>query len=308
MTEASPVPMNWPALRRWLLAWYAREHRDLPWRRTRDPYAVLVSEMMLQQTQAERVAPKFTEFMARFPNIAALAKASAGDVIRAWAPLGYNRRAVRLHRLAQRVAGEMGGRLPNNAGALQRLDGLGAYTAAAVACFAFGEQVAVVDVNVRRVMTRLFWGDGSPTPREIAQRAQELLPRARAYDWNQAVMELGAVVCLKRTPRCSDCPVRRYCRAAPLLALGGGRVAETKAVYGAIPFKQTRRYFRGRIVDALRALRPGGWLTLAQLGAAVKPSYGDDEAAWLTGMVAALEREGLVRVEEAGGVMRMSLP
>ena len=308
MTKAFLAPPVRRSLQRSLLAWYARGHRDLPWRRTRDPYDILVSEVMLQQTQADRVAPKFTEFLSLFPDFAALAQSPTADVIRAWAPLGYNRRAVRLQRMAQRVAGEMGGRLPATAGALEQLDGVGAYTAAAVASFAFGEQVAAVDVNVRRVVTRLLWGDGRPAPREIAEAAQDLLPSRQAYDWNQAMMELGAVLCLKRTPRCSDCPVRRHCRVAPLLANGGLRIAEAKAAYKATPFKQTRRYFRGRIVDALRALPNGRWLTLARLGAAVKPGYGDADAAWLAGLVTALAGEGLVRVGEARGVTRVSLP
>ena len=308
MTERTLAPRSKAALQQSLLAWYARGHRDLPWRRTRDPYAILVSEVMLQQTQAERVAPKFTEFMALFPDFAALAHAPAADVIRAWAPLGYNRRAVRLQRMAQRVAGEMDSRLPATAETLQELDGVGGYTAAAVASFAFGEQVAVVDVNVRRVVPRLLWGDGSPAPRDLGKATGALLPEERAYDWNQAMMELGAVVCLKRTPRCGDCPVRRHCRAAPLLAQGEMRSAEAKAGYKATPFKETRRYFRGRIVDALRALPNGRSLTTAQVGAAVKPGYGPEDRQWLTGLLAALEDEGLVRVKQARGVTRVSLP
>ncbi|MSQ25942.1 MAG: A/G-specific adenine glycosylase [Dehalococcoidia bacterium] len=308
MTKVSLAPPGRRALQRSLLAWYARGHRDLPWRGTRDPYAILVSEVMLQQTQADRVAPKFTEFLALFPDFEALAHAPPAGVIRAWAPLGYNRRAVRLQRIAQRVVGEMGERLPATAEALRQLDGVGDYTAAAVASFAFGEHIAVVDVNVRRVVTRLLWGDGTPAPREIAQAAQELLPRRQACDWNQAMMELGAVLCVKRKPRCSDCPVRRHCRAAPLLAQGEMRIAETKAGYKATPFKETRRYFRGRMVEALRALPLGGWLTLTQLGAAVKPGYGPDDEPWLAGVAAALAREGLARVGEVRGVTRLSLP
>ncbi len=164
-----------------LLAWYARERRDLPWRRTSDPYAILVSEVMLQQTQVARVAPRFEEWLERWPGEASLAGARRPEVLAAWVGLGYNTRAVRLQEACRIVVRDG---WPRTARGLQALPGVGPYTAAAVASFAFGEQVAAVDTNVRRVAARL--GCGSP---------QELLPAGRAHDWNQAMMELGATTC-----------------------------------------------------------------------------------------------------------------
>src|SRR5438046_505637 len=153
-----------PAARQRLLDWYAASARPLPWRSTRDPYAVLVSELMLQQTQVARVLPKYRDFLARFPTVMALAEAPRADVIRAWAPLGYNLRAVRLHEVARQAAGR-GGDLPRGVEELGKLRGLGRYTAAAVACFAFGAQVPVLDTNVRRVLGRVFLGE--PDPRSL---------------------------------------------------------------------------------------------------------------------------------------------
>ncbi len=177
-----------------LVGWYRQHSRPLPWRQTADPFAILVSELMLQQTQVSRVLPKYLEFLERFPTFDALALAGLAEVIRAWAPLGYNLRAVRLHEIARQVV-ERGGELPRDPLALQQLRGLGRYTAAAVACFAFGQPVAVLDTNVRRVLARVFLAE--PEPRQVPQArlwklAEAVLPVEHSYDWNQALMDLGA--------------------------------------------------------------------------------------------------------------------
>jgi A/G-specific adenine glycosylase len=186
-----------PALDELLLEWYRENARDLPWRRTHDPYAILVSEVMLQQTQVARVLPRWTAWLERWPSAAALAAAPVGDVIRAWDGLGYNRRAVNLHRCAVAVT-ERGG-FPQDPAELQKLPGIGPYTAAAVACFAFGAQVAAPDTNARRVLGRAF-GDPDREP-----------PAGRAYEWNQALFDLGREVCIARRPRCGDCPLAAGC-------------------------------------------------------------------------------------------------
>jgi A/G-specific adenine glycosylase len=179
-----------------LLDWYQAKAHDFPWRRTRDPYAILVSEVMLQQTQVSRIVPRYEAWLERWPTAAALAAASPADVIREWSGLGYNRRAVNLHRCAQRVV-ELGG-FPKDPAELQRLPGIGPYTAAAVACFAFGAQVSAPDTNARRVLERL----GTP----------ELLPPpGRAYEWNQALFDLGREICIARRPRCGQCPLADGC-------------------------------------------------------------------------------------------------
>jgi A/G-specific adenine glycosylase len=216
-----------------LLRWYARVRRPLPWRATRDPYALLVSEVMLQQTQAARVVPYYEAFLRRFPDPATLAHAAPRDVLAAWSGLGYNRRALALHRAA-RVVAEHG--WPDD---LTELPGVGPYTAAAVGSFAWDRQEVAVDTNVRRVLER---HDGVQRgPAALAARARELVPPGRAAAFNQAMMELGATVCRPRAPRCEQCPVRRGCAGGPI----------TSRPRGAERFEDTDRWARGRVVAAL---------------------------------------------------------
>jgi A/G-specific adenine glycosylase len=258
-----------------LLDWYEAQHRALPWRSTRDPYAILVSEVMLQQTQAARVVPYYDRWLERFPTPAALAAAPVRDVLTEWSGLGYNRRALAVQAAARMVV-ERGWPEP-----LTELPGVGPYTAAAVASFAWGAQVAAVDTNVRRVIER---HDGARRPpRDLAQRAAELLPEGRAAAWNQAMMELGATICRPRRPACEACPVRGGCAAAkraavaaPAAATPGkatpGKATPGKATPGKAtpgnatpgkttpamasrrtrePFEDTDRFARGRLLAAL---------------------------------------------------------
>ena len=183
-----------------LLAWYSQNGRDLPWRHTHDPYAILVSEVMLQQTQVSRVVPRYLAWLERWPNAAALAAATPAEVIEAWSGLGYNRRAVNLHRCAQAVAALSG--FPRDRAQLRALPGIGPYTSAAIACFAFGQQVAAPDVNARRVLGRAF-GDPELPP-----------PPGLAYEWNQALFDLGSGICIARRPRCQLCPLAAGCPSA----------------------------------------------------------------------------------------------
>ena len=207
-----------------LLRWYERERRDLPWRRTRDPYAILVSEVMLQQTQVARVVPRYEAWLARWPTVESLAAATLEDVLREWVGLGYNRRAVRLWEAARAVARDG---WPER---LEDLPGVGPYTAAAVGSFAFGRQVVAVDTNARRVFGRL----GAP----LAP------PPGRAAEFNQATMELGATVCTARAPRCGLCPLGDRCD-------GPGQVAPRRR--GSERFEDSNRWLRGRVVAALAA-------------------------------------------------------
>jgi A/G-specific adenine glycosylase len=224
-----------------LLDWYERVRRPLPWRATRDPYALLVSEVMLQQTQAARVVPYYHAFLERFPDPATLAAAPARDVLAAWSGLGYNRRAPALQRAAAVVA-ERG--WPED---LTELPGVGAYTAAAVASFAWGRQAAAVDTNVRRVLCR---HDGAEhAPRTLAARAAELMPAGRAAPFNQAMMELGATVCRPRRPECGGCPVRSGCAS-------DGMAPEPRRPARRERFEDSDRWARGRIVAALVAGEP----------------------------------------------------
>ena len=190
-------PAGIDAMQGALLAWFGGSARDLPWRRTRDPYAILVSEVMLQQTQVARVLDRYGPWLERWPTAESLAGAPAADVLRAWSGLGYNRRALNLQRAARRVV-ELGA-FPGDVAGLEQLPGVGPYTARAIACFAFGAQVTTLDVNVRRVLERSL-GTAEVPP-----------PAGRAWDWNQALFDLGAQVCLARVPRCELCPLAAGC-------------------------------------------------------------------------------------------------
>ena len=194
------------ARNRALLAWYAQSSRDLPWRTTQDPWAILVSEVMAQQTTVDRVVPRYLQFMERYPTPAALAVASVADVMRIWSGLGYNRRGLRLREAAALIAAHGWPKTPES---LRSLPGVGDYTAAAVACFAFGEQVPTVDTNLRRVLTR--WRGAVVPERDLVAYAAENVAPGRAADWNQAVMDLGATVCRPKLPDCASCPVVVWC-------------------------------------------------------------------------------------------------
>jgi len=205
------------AIQKKLLDWYAVEARDLPWRNTRDPYAILVSEIMLQQTRVETVLRYFGPFLERFPDLRSLAKAPIDDVLKAWEGLGYYRRAHNLHRAAQGVVAHHDGQLPRSAAKLRDLPGIGPYTAGAVASIAFDLDEPVLDGNVIRVLSRLFRVEGdtskAATKRALLNLATQLLPSDHASAFNQALMDLGARICLPRSPRCSDCPIREQCDA-----------------------------------------------------------------------------------------------
>ena len=207
-------PATAPEFRRAIARWFRRHRRDLPWRHTRDPYRVLVSELMLQQTQVSRVLGYYDRFLSRFPDLHALAAARPNTVRESWEGLGYYARARNLHALAKHVVRERAGTMPSNPAELRGLPGVGPYTAGAVASFAFEKRAALVDTNVARVLRRVF------APRSSTKRiwaiAESILPRSGRAGWthNQAVMELGALVCGARAPKCSVCPVRHVCRSA----------------------------------------------------------------------------------------------
>ena len=214
-----PAPPLRRRFRRRLLGWYQRNGRDLPWRRTRDPYRVLVSEIMLQQTQVDRVLPKYEEWLSKYPTLEALAAASPEEVADTWRPLGYNARPRRLHEIACEVVARYGGELPSDEATLRSFKGIGAYTVGAGQSFAFGRRAAIVDTNVARVLFRVFVGRGDRKTTVMEKRlwamSEALLPRRDVFDFNQALMDLGALVCVARSPRCLVCPMRAICRAYP---------------------------------------------------------------------------------------------
>ena len=215
-----PIPLPSPdsrrAFRRRLLAWYATNGRALPWRETRDPYRVLVSEVMLQQTQVDRVLPKYHEWLDRYPSFEALAAAPEHEVTSTWRPLGYNIRPKRLQWIARESVTRYGGTLPDDEETLRSFKGIGAYTAGAVMSFAFGKRAAILDTNVARVLFRVFVARGEQHAHAMEKHlwaiSRAMLPRKQVYDFNQALMDLGATVCTARSPRCEACPVMVQCR------------------------------------------------------------------------------------------------
>jgi A/G-specific adenine glycosylase len=237
-------------LHRRLLDWFAVEARDLPWRRDTSGWSVLVSEVMLQQTPVSRVLPVYEAWMRRWPTPAALAADSPGDAVRAWGRLGYPRRALRLHAAAVAITERHGGEVPDDHAALLALRGVGEYTAAAVASFAFGQRHAVMDTNVRRVLARVVEGQAYPAPSVTAAErvmAASLLPEHDAHRWAAATMELGAVVCSARSPRCDVCPVADLCRwRAAGYPEHDGPPRRGQAWHG------TDRQVRGRLMAVLR--------------------------------------------------------
>src|SRR5947207_3270735 len=214
-----PAPPERHRFRSRLLAWYDRHGRDLPWRKTDDPYHILVSEIMLQQTQVDRVLPKYEEWLAKYPSLDALAEAAEDDVIATWYPLGYNIRPKRLQAIAREAVGRFGGRLPSDHDTLMSFKGIGAYTAGAIRSFAFHERAAILDTNVARVLFRVFVAKGDPKShgmkRHLWALSETLVPSRHVFDFNQALMDFGAMVCVARNPKCLICPMARSCRAYP---------------------------------------------------------------------------------------------
>ena len=289
-------------IQRNLLEWYERHGRfDLPWRVVRDPYYTLVSEFMLQQTQVDRVVPKFHAFLERFPTIESLAAASTGEVLRLWQGLGYNSRAVRLVDVAVAVCERFGGTIPYDLDALRSLPGIGQYTAAAIAAFGYDERVAPIDTNIRRIVHRLFFGVEHPvtaSARELDERATALVPASGGHDWSSAMMDLGATICTARAPKCLICPLQTACTAAPIdgsiLDTLRRRHAKKPSPQNAMPFAATTRFARGRIVDRLRALEPGERISLLDLHCDLKAVLPQRSVKDVEELVAILERDGLV--------------
>ncbi len=287
------------AMQEGLLRWYRAHRRDLPWRRTKSPYRKFLAEMMLQQTQVERVAPKYHAFIAQYPTVRRLAAAPLADVIRLWAGLGYNRRAVYLHRAAQAVVREHGGVFPLHLQALLRLPGVGAYTARALLSFVGNAPVAVVDTNVRRVLGRVFrqdleatFGRAGPTDRQLQELADSLVPEGNSARWNQALMDLGSTVCTARQPDCPRCPLYAWCQA--------GQTGEVTDLPSLRPksqgtFTGSRRYYRGRIIAALRESPQSDALAFRDVARGIEDQSTEELSVdWLWELTHDLERDGLV--------------
>ena len=214
-----PAPPDRRRFRQRLLTWYRRHGRDLPWRKTDDPYHILVSEIMLQQTQVDRVLPKYAEWLDKYPSFDALAAAPEHDVTETWRPLGYNIRPRRLQSIARETVARYGGSLPSDEETLLSFKGIGAYTAGAIRSFAFRERAAILDTNVARVLFRVFVAKGDSRShamkRHLWTLSETLVPSRHVFDFNQALMDFGAMVCVARDPKCLVCPMSKSCRAFP---------------------------------------------------------------------------------------------
>ena len=287
-----------------VLRWYRKNGRELPWRNEHNPYRILVSEVMSQQTQVSRVLTKYLQFLRRFPTLKKLAQARTSDVIRAWEGMGYNNRALRLRKLAIVVLDKHRGRLPESIRELQELPGIGRYTAHALACFSFGQKVPIVDTNIRRVLTRVFPPKGR-TPlqgdEDIWILARTLVPRRHSHDWNQALMDLGATICTAAQPKCDLCPLVEVCPSAHHVRRRHSGAKKSEPGRGGIP----NRIYRGRTIQALRELKRHEVINLSVLYRKVKPDFKSEDRRWFESLLRSLQKDGLVHLC-AGN--RISLP
>ena len=295
MPDRSPLPR---AARDAILAWYDERGRSLPFRGASDPYAILVSEAMAQQTQAARAGEAWLRFMERFPTVSALAVASPADVLRAWQGLGYNRRALNLRRAARQIVANHGGRVPPDLRSLQALPGVGPYTARAVGAIAFGLPIGPVDTNIRRVLGRILAGDATAIrPSEMQVLADAAVPPDRPADWTHALMDVGARLCRPRRPDCDGCPARRWCVFAAEARVegensGAQNVGPGRGHAPPTAFARTPRWLRGRIVERLRAAPDGAWTVVAG-------PIGEHDQATVAEVLNALARDGLVELDLA---------
>ena len=287
-----------------LHAWYKKHARDLPWRNTTDPYKILISEVMLQQTQVERVLPKYEAFLEAFPTVKHLAQASNADLLRLWSGLGYNSRALRLKAAAEEVCTIYGGIFPKDRALLQNMKGIGAYTSGAIMAFAYHASVSFSDTNIKRLVHRVFVGlelqGWKKSEKEIAALVEEVCDYPHAYEYHQALMDLGATVCRATKMSCTICPMKALCSAHkeiienPLL-LEEKRVSYKKST---VPFKESKRYIRGGIVEYLRQAHTV--VPLSVLITFVQEQLRTMPAEDILSIVQDLEKEGLIVREEGG--------
>jgi A/G-specific adenine glycosylase len=281
-----------PFIQQALLDWFAANGRDLPWRRTRDPYHILVSEVMLQQIQVTRAIPFYLTLIERFPRVRSLAEAPIAEVIRVWGDMGRYRRIGYLHRAAREIVDRFGGVVPSTVEELRSLPGIGPYAAGAIACFAFEQDVGFVDTNVRRVIGRIFGGADSLSEKEIGDLAARLVPIGRSWDWNQGLLDFGAMQCTARAPKCESCPLQVVCAAHPV-----ANAAKATSAGKRRPMSLNRAY-RGRVLAALRERDDGEAVALEALGQSVKPGFEPADLPWLYDVVSSLASDGLAMLSE----------
>lgn len=290
------------AFRKKLLLWYTQEGRDLPWRKTHDPYAILVSEMMLQQTQVDRVKDRYILWLKQFPTVQDLAKAKSAVVLQAWSGLGYNRRALALHGIAQSIVEKYHGQFPNTIEELQKLKGIGRYTASAIVAFAFKRPVPIVDTNVKRVLGRIFLGYKTLAQYISKEEPfwvlkQKIVPQSkRSYDFNQAIMDFGALICTAKKPQCNICPMQTICTSYPEILTADAELLRVKKKrLEPLFFGQPRRIWRGKILSYMHDNNTHP-VSLEIIGQAIQIDWVNDRLNWLKSVVETMEKDGLVQV------------
>ena len=306
-----------PSFSSTILSWYSQHKRFLPWRDNPTPYHVLVSEIMLQQTQVSRVIIKFKEFLTRFPTLAHLAQASSAEVIRAWSGLGYNRRALLLHALAKEIVQKYQGNIPHSKPELLKLPGIGDYTAGALLSFAYNQPEPAIDVNVRRIYQRYFHGRDQGLPggkneeKELYGLAQSTIPSGKSTEFHNALMDFGSMICTRDAPHCGKCPLRSSCHFFPLYTNKKEKVLlvmEKKLEPGVhegdkfIP----NRIFRGRIVEFVRN-DAGKEYTVRRFGQRIKSDYNVNDTPWLLSLCQKLQQEGLITYTVNGNKINLHL-
>lgn len=286
--------------RKRLLRWYSQHRRNLPWRHTHDPYRILISEVMLQQTQVAKVIERYKRWLKHFPTVQHLAQARSSDVLREWSGLGYNRRALALHHTAKKIMDECQGQFPRDVMALQRFNGIGKYTAHAIASFAFRKRVPLVDTNIKRVLGRIFFGykklerlrDDETVFWELSNKV--VASSASVYELNQGLMDVGAMICTAKQPKCQVCPMRTICKSYPaILTASPDRLRVKTKRIEPLFFGQPRRIWRGRI---LRYLHSNQSSTLTEIGRALQTDWTSSRLPWLKNVVQTLEKDRMVIV------------
>lgn len=302
------------AFRKKLLQWYRTSGRTLPWRQTHNPYHILVSEIMLQQTQVDRVIPKYHSWLTHFPTVQALASASPASVLQAWSGLGYNRRALALQKAAQIVVNEYDGKFPDTLEALMKLPGIGKYTASAVLSFAFRKPVPIVDTNVKRVLGRIFFGYKTlakyiDTDEPFWELKQRVLPKhIDVYDFNQGIMDFGAMICTARQPKCEECPMQKICTSYPEILSANTELLRVKRKRDEpLFFGQPQRIWRGKILQVLKNTSQST-ASLQIIGKTIQSDWKPDRIEWLQQVVQSLEKDKLVSIKSKGKNWKICLP
>jgi len=297
-------------VRRSVLVWFNQWGRDLPWRKTRQWYPILVSEIMLQQTQVRRVLPYYHAFLKRFPTPGDLAKASVADVIRIWGGLGYNKRALYLQQATRAIIHLHAGKLPAESSDLLALSGIGDYTASALRCFVHGIDVPVLDTNVKRVLGRVIWGSRLVGPTEMFNLASRLVPTGESWEWNQGLMDIGSAFCLPKNPKCPLCPLHECCNASPDFSAWKSGAKERPVMSTVKPrrFQDTTRYIRGKVLTHLRLLPPNSTIGVLDLGQQITPEFTKIDLPWFQRLLGQLNEDGLIGFFETADGQQVSLP